>query len=144
MSWIIPDSATVSLAVYLPVAVSATLLIGFSKGGFGGGIVQPDREVRIACGYRDRRRRRARRERRRRSEPGIASIARATAGDTETLAAMMAAARSRGLGVCGEGIEDQAALDVLRRCGATLAQGFHLGRPMPAEEFERTVLHAPS
>ena len=75
-------------------------------------------------------------------DPGV--IARATGGDTETLAAMMVAARSRGLGVCGEGIEDQAALDVLRRCGATLAQGFHLGRPMPAEEFERTVLHAPS
>lgn len=39
MSWIMPESAlTNSLAIYMLVAIAATLLIGFSKGGFGGGV----------------------------------------------------------------------------------------------------------
>ncbi len=71
-------------------------------------------------------------------------IARAAGGDIAELATLTAAARARGLGVCGEGIESEASLDVVRRCGATLGQGFHLGRPMRATEFERTVLRTGS
>jgi diguanylate cyclase (GGDEF)-like protein/PAS domain S-box-containing protein len=73
-----------------------------------------------------------------------AVVARATGGDTATLTTLTAAARARGLGMCGEGIESEASLDLLRRCGATLGQGFHLGRPMRAAEFERSVLGVPS
>jgi uncharacterized membrane protein YfcA len=38
MSWIIPDTASVSPWIYVSFAVAATLLIGFGKAGFGGGI----------------------------------------------------------------------------------------------------------
>ena len=34
-----------------------------------------------------------------------------------------------------EGVEDAASLDALRVLGCDLAQGFHLGRPMPAAEL---------
>ncbi|MFO7535419.1 MAG: sulfite exporter TauE/SafE family protein [Kiritimatiellia bacterium] len=37
-AWIIPDVITVSPALYLAAVVTAVLLTGFSKGGFGGGL----------------------------------------------------------------------------------------------------------
>jgi EAL domain-containing protein (putative c-di-GMP-specific phosphodiesterase class I) len=45
-------------------------------------------------------------------------------------------ARVRALGgeVLGEGVETAAQAEILRRCGATYAQGFHFGRPQPASE----------
>jgi len=39
-----------------------------------------------------------------------------------------------GLRVAAEGVEDQATLDLLRSMGCDSAQGYYLGRPMPAEE----------
>lgn len=42
-----------------------------------------------------------------------------------------------GLTVVAEGIEDAATLAVLREMGCDLAQGFHLARPMPADEITR-------
>jgi len=38
MDWIIPEGVKVAPAVYMMVVASAVLLIGFSKGGFGGGV----------------------------------------------------------------------------------------------------------
>jgi uncharacterized protein len=38
MNWIVPEGALVSPLTYILVALAATLLIGFSKGGFGGGV----------------------------------------------------------------------------------------------------------
>jgi EAL domain-containing protein (putative c-di-GMP-specific phosphodiesterase class I) len=40
-----------------------------------------------------------------------------------------------GLRVVAEGIEDDATLDVLRGFGCDRAQGYFIGRPMPAEAF---------
>lgn len=37
--------------------------------------------------------------------------------------------------VIAEGIESDSQLEAVRRCGATLAQGFHIGRPEPIEEL---------
>ena len=51
--------------------------------------------------------------------------------------AMSAAfARSLGLEVTVEGIEDQATLDTVRELGCTFGQGYLLGRPMPAEDAQ--------
>jgi diguanylate cyclase (GGDEF)-like protein len=41
-----------------------------------------------------------------------------------------------GLTVVAEGVEDQATLDALTAAGCDVAQGFFLGRPMPAAMFE--------
>ncbi len=40
-----------------------------------------------------------------------------------------------GLRMVAEGVEDQATLDHLAAMGCDLAQGFHLSRPIPAEQF---------
>jgi diguanylate cyclase (GGDEF)-like protein/PAS domain S-box-containing protein len=44
--------------------------------------------------------------------------------------------RNLGLEVVAEGVETEATLDRLRALGCTLAQGYHLSRPVPAEELE--------
>lgn len=43
-------------------------------------------------------------------------------------------ARNLGLEVCAEGVETEAALQLLRGYGCTHAQGYYIGRPMPAAE----------
>lgn len=43
--------------------------------------------------------------------------------------------KSLGLTVIAEGIESQACLDLARKLGVALGQGFHLGHPVPAEEL---------
>ncbi|HLQ60696.1 MAG TPA: GAF domain-containing protein [Candidatus Acidoferrales bacterium] len=48
-------------------------------------------------------------------------------------------AHNLGLEVVGEGVENQATEDLLRKWGCDLAQGFHFGRPLPAAEFKRFV-----
>ncbi|MDW8371627.1 MAG: EAL domain-containing protein, partial [Geminicoccaceae bacterium] len=40
-----------------------------------------------------------------------------------------------GLGTVGEGVEEAADLERLRATGCTLAQGFHIARPMPVDEL---------
>jgi EAL domain-containing protein (putative c-di-GMP-specific phosphodiesterase class I) len=42
-----------------------------------------------------------------------------------------------GLRMVAEGVEDEPTLDILSELGCDLVQGWHLGRPMPAAEFER-------
>jgi len=55
-------------------------------------------------------------------------------GDT-IVHAILALARGFGLSVVAEGVEEQAQLDWLRAAGCDIAQGYLLGKPMPAEEF---------
>ncbi|HEY4344520.1 MAG TPA: EAL domain-containing protein [Parvibaculum sp.] len=45
-------------------------------------------------------------------------------------------AHALGLNVLAEGVEDVAQLEILRSLGCDEAQGYYLGRPMPAAEFE--------
>jgi diguanylate cyclase (GGDEF)-like protein len=44
-------------------------------------------------------------------------------------------ARNMGISVVAEGVEDEATWNALAELGAGAAQGYHLGRPMPAAEF---------
>ena len=46
-------------------------------------------------------------------------------------------AHSLGLSVTAEGVEDQAALDMLRDYGCDLAQGYFFAKPLPVAEFEK-------
>jgi diguanylate cyclase (GGDEF)-like protein len=45
--------------------------------------------------------------------------------------------RSLGLQVVAEGVEDQESLDLLALLGCTMAQGFHLSRPIPSTDLVR-------
>jgi diguanylate cyclase (GGDEF)-like protein/PAS domain S-box-containing protein len=49
-------------------------------------------------------------------------------------------ARNLGLRVVAEGVEDEASLSILRALSCDMAQGFHLGRPMPAEDLTARLL----
>lgn len=51
------------------------------------------------------------------------------------LSTLIGLGRSLGLAVVAEGIESRACLDIARRLGVTLGQGFHLGEPMACEEI---------
>ena len=52
------------------------------------------------------------------------------------LDAVLTGCHQLGLGVVAEGVERAAQLDVLRALGAGFAQGYHLGRPVRAEEVD--------
>jgi len=51
--------------------------------------------------------------------------------------------RRLGLRTVAEGIEDEETLECLAAYGVTLAQGFHIARPLPAAELERFVTGGP-
>jgi diguanylate cyclase (GGDEF)-like protein/PAS domain S-box-containing protein len=55
--------------------------------------------------------------------------------DTAIVSAIVGMARSLGLDVTAEGVETDVQVDELLRLGCTHAQGFLLGRPVPAGEF---------
>jgi EAL domain-containing protein (putative c-di-GMP-specific phosphodiesterase class I) len=44
-------------------------------------------------------------------------------------------ARNMGISIVAEGVEDEATWNALAELGAGAAQGYHLGRPMPAADF---------
>jgi diguanylate cyclase len=46
-------------------------------------------------------------------------------------------AHNLGLQLVAEGVEDQETLELLASLGCDLAQGFHLARPMPADDVAR-------
>ena len=50
---------------------------------------------------------------------------------------MVAMARGVKMNVVAEGVENEATLAVLAELGCQLAQGYHISRPLPPEEFER-------
>jgi diguanylate cyclase (GGDEF)-like protein len=58
------------------------------------------------------------------------------------LASMIELAHRLGLSVVAEGIETAACLDLVRSLGCDQAQGWHLGRPAPPDEFEGLLLGA--
>ena len=63
--------------------------------------------------------------------------------DRNTLALVeniVALAHSLGLIVVAEGVENAEQADLLRRMGCDELQGFLLGRPLPVDEFEQSVL----
>jgi len=51
--------------------------------------------------------------------------------------AILAMAASLGLTVTAEGVETEEQLRLLRRMGCAQVQGFHLSRPLSAEQFRR-------
>jgi diguanylate cyclase (GGDEF)-like protein/PAS domain S-box-containing protein len=57
--------------------------------------------------------------------------------DAAICAAILAMAHELGLKVVAEGIELEEQLDFLKRHGCDMAQGYLLGRPMPAADFAR-------
>ena len=54
--------------------------------------------------------------------------------------AIIQMAGSLELSTTGEGIEDQATLELLREFGCKYGQGYHIARPMPAESFVKFVI----
>jgi EAL domain-containing protein (putative c-di-GMP-specific phosphodiesterase class I) len=54
--------------------------------------------------------------------------------DRRVVQSIIGIAEQFGLSTIAEGVEDEAALDLLREMGASHVQGFHLGRPAPVEE----------
>ena len=49
---------------------------------------------------------------------------------------IIALARTLSRRVVAEGVENERQAEMLQRLGCTLMQGFHIGRPLPADEFE--------
>ena len=58
-----------------------------------------------------------------------------SAVDSAIVTAIMAMARSLGLHLIAEGVENEAQLDFLRKHGCEAMQGYHFGRPVPAHEL---------
>ena len=58
-----------------------------------------------------------------------------SASDEAIVRSTIELAHNLGLSVVAEGVEDEASLRTLRRLGCDLAQGYHLGRPVPAESL---------
>ena len=47
-----------------------------------------------------------------------------------------------GIEVVAEGVEEKNIYELLRRLGCDQAQGFHISRPLPADEFEKWLRKA--
>ena len=60
-----------------------------------------------------------------------APLAMSSEGDQHVIRAIVGLAQGFGLQTIGEGVEDEATLELLREFGVDHAQGFHLGRPAP-------------
>ncbi len=56
------------------------------------------------------------------------------ADDAAIVRSTVELAHNLGLRMVAEGVEDQATWDALAAMGCELAQGYHLARPMPADE----------
>lgn len=54
---------------------------------------------------------------------------------TELLRGVVALGKQLGMTVLAEGIETEQQLQMVRDAGCDFAQGFHLGRPMPTDDF---------
>lgn len=64
---------------------------------------------------------------------------RAGSDDAAIVSSTISLGKQLGLSVIAEGIEDRATADLLLSMGCENGQGFYLGRPMPAEEFEEQL-----
>ena len=56
-------------------------------------------------------------------------------GDAFIVRSTIDLAHNLRLQVVAEGVEDQQTMDELTALGCNIAQGFHLSRPLPAQEF---------
>jgi diguanylate cyclase (GGDEF)-like protein/PAS domain S-box-containing protein len=65
---------------------------------------------------------------------------RAGSDDAAIVGSTVSLGKQLGLAVIAEGIEDQAAADLLLSMGCEQGQGYHFGRPVPAMEFEARFL----
>ena len=65
--------------------------------------------------------------------PFILGAGKGNSVDLAIVHSIVSLARSLGIQTVGEGIEDEAALDVATACGVTLGQGYFVGRPGSAE-----------
>jgi EAL domain-containing protein (putative c-di-GMP-specific phosphodiesterase class I) len=61
------------------------------------------------------------------------SDVRTNSASRNVIQAIVGLARGFGLKTVGEGVEDEASLNLLRKIGVDYAQGFHIGRPAPLE-----------
>lgn len=50
-------------------------------------------------------------------------------------------ARNLGVPVVAEGVETESQLKLLHDLGCDIVQGFYFARPLPVDEFDRTILH---
>lgn len=62
-------------------------------------------------------------------------------GDRKIVEHTIDIAKSFGLSVVAEGVENQQVLDELRRLGCDFGQGYFISRPVPAGEFEALLKH---
>jgi diguanylate cyclase len=67
----------------------------------------------------------------------------ADASDATIVRSTIDLGRNLGLEVVGEGVESRAAWDALRSLGCTLAQGYLIGKALPADEFLDVLAAAP-
>lgn len=65
------------------------------------------------------------------------------ARDAVIVRAIIAMAHILGIDVVAEGVESERHLGVLQALGCNRLQGFHIGRPEPAEEFRRRLAQPP-
>jgi EAL domain-containing protein (putative c-di-GMP-specific phosphodiesterase class I) len=63
------------------------------------------------------------------------------ADDATIVRSIVDLAGNLSLDVVAEGVEDQTTWDRLQSMGCTAAQGYHLSRPMPLEEFASWLAH---
>jgi EAL domain-containing protein (putative c-di-GMP-specific phosphodiesterase class I) len=64
--------------------------------------------------------------------------------DTTIAESIVSLAHALGLQVIGEGVENAEQLERLRSMGCDLAQGYHIARPLPAEEVESLLADRPT
>ena len=60
--------------------------------------------------------------------------------DAHLVALILGIARNLKIPVVAEGVETKEQLELLRKLGCPLVQGFYFSRPLPAREFEETVI----
>jgi len=63
-------------------------------------------------------------------------------GDLPIVRTIIDCGHHLGLAVVAEGVEDAMTWDLLADAGCDLAQGYHMGRPMSAADFEGWLRHA--
>ena len=60
--------------------------------------------------------------------------------DASLVALILGIAKNLKIPVVAEGVETKEQLELLRKMGCSMVQGFYFSRPLPAHEFEDTVI----
>ena len=61
--------------------------------------------------------------------------------DRQMVGLIIGIAKSLKLPVVAEGVETESQVKLLKKLGCKMVQGFYFSKPIPAPEFERTVLN---